>query len=372
MTTQSLDPLLDPIQLGALRLRNRMVSTSHEPAYAEDGLPKGRYRRYHEEKARGGVGLTMIGGSAVVAQDSPSTFGNMHLYKDEIVPWMAELAESVHEQGAGVLCQVTHLGQRTSHRTPPRTADRMRLAATAAVATGALIGTATQLAHAAPLLPGNHTDEAEPVAQKSAPEPELEVAQAAAPAPVQAAETPAAPQAQPIAAPEPAPFGLKNLPPEVSGPLSQAEDVLKDIQQQFAPAQAVRPVGGVVSSGFGSRWGTVHHGIDFADPIGTPIHSVESGTVIEAGPASGFGQWVRVKQPDGTTAVYGHVNQILVSEGQRVNAGDVIATVGNRGNSTGSHLHLEIWNPNDVKINPAPYLASKGVVLSQQGWGAGQ
>lgn len=115
MTTQSLDPLLDPIQLGALRLRNRMVSTSHEPAYAEDGLPKGRYRRYHEEKARGGVGLTMIGGSAVVAQDSPSTFGNMHLYKDEIVPWMAELAESVHEQGAGVLCQVTHLGRRTSN-----------------------------------------------------------------------------------------------------------------------------------------------------------------------------------------------------------------------------------------------------------------
>ncbi|AHH15619.1 M23 peptidase family protein [Nocardia nova SH22a] len=260
---------------------------------------------------------------------------------------------------------------RTRHRAQPRTADRMKLAASAAVATGALIGTATQLAHAAPLLPGGNNNAPDPVALKPAVQPEQETQQAAEPAPAPA-ETPAAPQAQPVAAPAPAPFGLQNLPPEVAGPLSHAEEVLKGIQQQLAPAQAVRPVAGVVSSGFGSRWGAMHYGVDFADSIGTPIHSVENGTVIDAGPASGFGLWVRVKQDDGTTAVYGHVNEILARVGQRVNAGDVIATVGNRGNSTGPHLHLEIWDPNDVKIDPTPYLASKGVVLSQQSWGAGE
>ena len=100
-----------------LTLRNRVVSTSHEPAYAEDGMPKERYRLYHLEKARGGVGLTMIGGSAVVAPDSPPSFGNLLLYKDEIVPWLRRLTDDVHEAGAAVMCQVTHLGRRTSNFT---------------------------------------------------------------------------------------------------------------------------------------------------------------------------------------------------------------------------------------------------------------
>ena len=58
-------------------------------------MPKDRYRLYHLEKARGGVGLTMIGGSAVVSPDSPPAFGNMLLYKDEIVPWLRRLADDV-------------------------------------------------------------------------------------------------------------------------------------------------------------------------------------------------------------------------------------------------------------------------------------
>lgn len=110
----SLDPLLEGYQLRHLALRNRVVSTSHEPAYTEDGMPKDRYRLYHLEKARGGVGLTMIGGSAVVSPDSPPAFGNMLLYKDEVVPWLRRLADDVHEAGAAVMCQVTHLGRRTS------------------------------------------------------------------------------------------------------------------------------------------------------------------------------------------------------------------------------------------------------------------
>lgn len=112
---RSFDPLLEPFSLKHLTLRNRVVSTSHEPGYAEDGMPKERYRLYHREKAVGGVGLTMIGGSAVVAPDSPPSFGNLLLYKDEIVPWLRRLADDVHEAGAAVMCQVTHLGRRTSN-----------------------------------------------------------------------------------------------------------------------------------------------------------------------------------------------------------------------------------------------------------------
>ena len=108
------DPLLQPFRLKHLAIRNRLLSTAHEPAYTEDGLPKDRYRLYHAEKARGGIGMTMIGGSAVVAPDSPQAFGNILLYKDEVVPWLRELADDVHRHGAAVMIQVTHLGRRTS------------------------------------------------------------------------------------------------------------------------------------------------------------------------------------------------------------------------------------------------------------------
>ncbi|MFI6403826.1 FAD-dependent oxidoreductase [Streptomyces sp. NPDC050548] len=117
MPSAILDPLLQPFRLKHLTLRNRVVSTSHEPAFGEDGLPKDRYRAYHVEKARGGVGLTMIGGSAVVSPDSPPAFGNLLLYRDDIVPWLRRLADDVHEAGAAVMCQVTHLGRRTSNFT---------------------------------------------------------------------------------------------------------------------------------------------------------------------------------------------------------------------------------------------------------------
>ena len=109
----STDPLLAPYQLKHLRLRNRIVSTSHEPAYAEDGLPKLRYQLYHEEKAKGGVALTMIGGSANVAVDSPSTFGQLYIGDDAIIPYLRQLADRVHAHGAAVMSQITHMGRRT-------------------------------------------------------------------------------------------------------------------------------------------------------------------------------------------------------------------------------------------------------------------
>jgi len=108
------DPLLQPYRLKHLTLRNRILSTAHEPAYSEDGLPKARYRLYHAEKAKGGIALTMTAGSAVVSRDSPEAFGNLHAYKDEIVPWLKELSEACHAHGAAVMMQITHLGRRTN------------------------------------------------------------------------------------------------------------------------------------------------------------------------------------------------------------------------------------------------------------------
>jgi 2,4-dienoyl-CoA reductase-like NADH-dependent reductase (Old Yellow Enzyme family) len=109
----SSDPLLQPYRLKHLTLRNRIMSTAHEPSYTEDGMPKARYRLYHREKARGGIALTMIGGSSVVAPDSPQAFGNIELFRDECVRWLAELGDNVHSHGAAVMIQITHLGRRT-------------------------------------------------------------------------------------------------------------------------------------------------------------------------------------------------------------------------------------------------------------------
>ena len=94
-------------------LKNRVMTTAHEPAYPEDGMPKARYRAYHTERAKGGVALTMTAGSASVSRDSPPVFNNVLAYKDEVVPWMRELADACHEYGAAVMLQLTHLGRRT-------------------------------------------------------------------------------------------------------------------------------------------------------------------------------------------------------------------------------------------------------------------
>ncbi len=110
----STDPLLQPYTLKHLTLRNRFMSTAHEPAYSEDGMPTDRYRLYHVEKAKGGIALNMTAGSAVVAEDSPAAFGNLFAYKDEIVSWLRRLTDDCHEHGSAVMIQLTHLGRRTS------------------------------------------------------------------------------------------------------------------------------------------------------------------------------------------------------------------------------------------------------------------
>ncbi|WP_439629780.1 NAD(P)-binding protein [Shinella sp.] len=111
--TPSKDPLLQPYRLKHLTLKNRIMSTSHEPAYSEDGMPKDRYRLYHVEKAKGGMALTMTAGSAIVSEDSPPAFGNLYAYSDEIVPWLKKIADDCHEHDCAVMIQLTHLGRRT-------------------------------------------------------------------------------------------------------------------------------------------------------------------------------------------------------------------------------------------------------------------
>ena len=107
------DPLLQPFELKHLTLRNRIMTTSHEPAYPEDGMPKARYRAYHAERARAGVALAMTAGSAIVSRDSPPSFNNGLVYKDEVVPGIKELTDACHDHGCAVMIQLTHLGRRT-------------------------------------------------------------------------------------------------------------------------------------------------------------------------------------------------------------------------------------------------------------------
>jgi N-methyl-L-proline demethylase len=109
----STDPLLQPYRLKHLTFKNRIMTTSHEPAYPEDGMPKERYRAYHVERARAGIALTMTAGSAAVSHDSPPVFNNILAFKDEVVPWMKDLADACHEYGTAVMIQLTHLGRRT-------------------------------------------------------------------------------------------------------------------------------------------------------------------------------------------------------------------------------------------------------------------
>ncbi|MGR6963384.1 peptidoglycan DD-metalloendopeptidase family protein [Geodermatophilus sp. URMC 61] len=123
------------------------------------------------------------------------------------------------------------------------------------------------------------------------------------------------------------------------------------------------PTAGRMTSCYGPRWGTMHQGIDIAAPIGTPIYVPEDGVVLQAGAASGFGQAVYVQHGDGQITLYGHVNQFYVGAGQVVKAGDHIADVGNKGQSTGPHLHFEVHQGGlyASRVNPMPWLQAHGI-----------
>jgi murein DD-endopeptidase MepM/ murein hydrolase activator NlpD len=150
---------------------------------------------------------------------------------------------------------------------------------------------------------------------------------------------------------------------------TEAQKAQADADRAAAEAarpKAVLPVAGArLTSVFGSRWGTLHAGIDLAAPMMTPEYAAMDGVVLEAGPASGFGNAVYIQHENGDVTVYGHMEQILVTAGQVVKAGDTIALLGNRGQSTGPHLHFEVHvgGINGTKIDPIPWLRERGVTI---------
>ena len=105
------DALLKPLTIKGVTIRNRIMGTAHAPAYDEDGKPKERYQAYHEEKAKGGIGLTMFGGSTGISADSRLEWGALHAAEDSIVPYFAEMAARVHKHGAKVMVQIAHMGK---------------------------------------------------------------------------------------------------------------------------------------------------------------------------------------------------------------------------------------------------------------------
>ncbi|MDX6197109.1 MAG: hypothetical protein QOJ79_260 [Actinomycetota bacterium] len=124
----------------------------------------------------------------------------------------------------------------------------------------------------------------------------------------------------------------------------------------------VRPGVGHLTSGFKWRWGRMHTGIDLAGPYGSDVRAVTKGEVIEADRESGYGNIVKLRHLDGTVTYYAHLSRILVSVGESVTAGQVIAKEGDTGHSTGPHLHFEV-RINDVPINPIPWLAKHGIFI---------
>lgn len=145
----------------------------------------------------------------------------------------------------------------------------------------------------------------------------------------------------------------------------KAEKPVAAAKAKAAPAPKAEKLveEGFLTSGYHTRGGS-HAGIDVGADTGTPIYTPEGGRVISSGPASGFGQWVRVQHDGGKVTVYGHIHSSKVSVGQRVEAGEEIATVGSRGQSTGPHLHFEVrQGPGAAEQNPIPWLKDRGVAL---------
>jgi len=129
--TELFAPLFQPLRIKSLTLRNRIMSTAHAPGYGEEGKPGLRYQLYHEEKAKGGIALTMFGGSSSVAPDSPAApWHQISVTDDSIIPHFQAFAERIHRHGAALMIQLTHMGRRTrfdiEHWLPPLSASAER------------------------------------------------------------------------------------------------------------------------------------------------------------------------------------------------------------------------------------------------------
>jgi murein DD-endopeptidase MepM/ murein hydrolase activator NlpD len=147
----------------------------------------------------------------------------------------------------------------------------------------------------------------------------------------------------------------------------QLLDNLVDYKEQVEPYLSnyptIWPVDGQISSGFGLRGNPFgrggneyHNGIDIPAKTGTPIRAAGGGTVAFQGRRNGYGNVVELNHGEGITTVYAHNTRNNVSEGQRVERGDIIAYVGSTGRSTGSHLHYEVQR-NGTAVNPLAFLS---------------
>ncbi len=113
--TLAYEALLQPLELKGVRVRNRIMFTAHTSGAGQDGMPKERYQRYQEERAWGGVGLTVVGGSAAVAVDSPgAAMNHLDASSDEIIPWYRQLSGRIHAHGATAFGQLSHMGRRAN------------------------------------------------------------------------------------------------------------------------------------------------------------------------------------------------------------------------------------------------------------------
>jgi murein DD-endopeptidase MepM/ murein hydrolase activator NlpD len=120
------------------------------------------------------------------------------------------------------------------------------------------------------------------------------------------------------------------------------------------------PTKGVLTSGYGWRWGRPHRGIDIAGPIGTPVVAAASGEVISAGwNSGGYGNLVKLRHADGSITFYAHNRRLLVRRGQTVEQGESIAEMGSTGFSTGPHLHFEVHPEGRGAANPIAFLPSR-------------
>jgi hypothetical protein len=178
--------------------------------------------------------------------------------------------------------------------------------------------------------------------------------------PPSSSTTPPSSTSSVFTAPVPSATGTQAVPPTTTPPGPQITGDAPTDTPAASPhtgRQYVAPTSGTITSSFGD--GRSHQGIDIANSTGTPIVAVADGVVISSGPAQGFGLWVRIRHNDGTITTYGHNNENTVSVGQTVVAGREIATVGNRGESTGPHLHFEVQEPSGQNVDPVTWLAAR-------------
>ncbi|MDL0401785.1 M23 family metallopeptidase [Corynebacterium lehmanniae] len=155
---------------------------------------------------------------------------------------------------------------------------------------------------------------------------------------------------------------VENLTEQLDKAIQHSDEVARLDEAARAPL-FTKPAEGAFTSGFGMRWGSMHNGVDIANTPGTPIRAVAAGTVIDSGPAQGFGNWIRIRHEDGSISVYGHMQSLYVAVGEVVQPGQLIAGMGSEGFSTGSHLHFEIWSDGATPSDPAPWLAARGINL---------